>query len=259
MVLKVLDATGAPQNLSTTTDQSGNLVGSSCITDPTSGAKAVVQVLHTGDANAPGGAAGAMLVGSVPQLVNSAGTLDRGHAAPGSVGVAAVSSDGAKTTYRYFSSGNTPAATPTDVLTLTGSSTKTVRIKKVILSGVATSAGQFIWTLVRRAAPNTGGSSTAGAAAKHDLTDSAATATINLYTVNPGVLGTLNATVRGGRLFHNVVTALQDKLIFDFCTNQDKALILRGTSDIMAINGNGGTLPTGAALDIEIEWEEDNS
>jgi hypothetical protein len=259
MALKVLDATGAQQNLSTTTDGSGNLVGSTCITDPSTGAKQSVSILHTGDGNAPGSQANSALVGSVSQLVNGSGTLDRGRSAPGTLGVVAVSSDGVKATYRYYSSGNTPAATPTDVLTLTGSSSKTIRIKKVVLSGYASSAGQFVWTLVRRSAANTGGSSSAGVAAKQDLTDGAATAAIALYTANPGTLGTAVATIRGGRLFHNVTTAQQDKLVFDFCTNQDKALVLRGTSDILAINGNSGTLPSGAALDIEIEWEEDNS
>jgi len=36
-------------------------------------------------------------------------------------------------------------------------------------------------------------------------------------------------------------------------------VVLRGAADILAVNGAGGTLPSGAALDIEIEWEEDLS
>jgi hypothetical protein len=42
MTLVVQDATGAKQNMSTTTDASGNLVGSTCVTDPNSGAKQAV-------------------------------------------------------------------------------------------------------------------------------------------------------------------------------------------------------------------------
>jgi hypothetical protein len=179
--------------------------------------------------------------------------------APGSPGVLAVSSDGAKATYHYFSAGNTPAATPTDVLTITGSATKTVRIKKIVLSGLATTAGQYVWLIVRRSSANTGGTSTAPTPLKHDVNDPAATATLTLYTVNPGAIGTQIGTVRGGRLFHNVTTAQNDRLVFDFSTNQDKALILRGTSDIIAINGNSVALPAGATLDVEISWEEDSS
>jgi hypothetical protein len=48
-------------------------------------------------------------------------------------------------------------------------------------------------------------------------------------------------------------------LVWDFSTRQDKALILRGTTDFIAINGNGATVPAGGAIDYEIEIEEDNS
>ena len=191
-------------------------------------------------------------------LYNGA-TMDRARSAPGAIGVTAVSSDGSKATFRYFSAGNTPAATPTDIFTLTGSGTKTVRIKKIVLSGLATTAGQMVWNLIRRSAVNTGGTSTAPTAMKHDTSDGAATAVMALYTVNPAGLGTAVGTVRGGRLFHALATAQNDRLVFDFSTNQDKALILRGVTDILAINGGGAALPAGATLDIEIEFEEDNS
>lgn len=257
MPLRVLDASGTPQNLSTTNDAGGNLVGATCLTDPSSGNKASVQAFHSADAQSFGTSVG-IYSGGVEVLFNGA-TYDRARAAPGLLGGTLVSSDGSKATYRYFSAGNTPAATPTDVLTLTGSATKTIRVKKIVLSGLATTAGQFVWLLVRRSTANSGGTSTAPAVQKHDTGDGAATAVLALYTVNATSLGTAVGTVRGGRLFHALTTAQNDRLVFDFSTNQDKALVLRGTTDILAINGNGGTLPTGATLDIEIEFEEDNS
>lgn len=174
-------------------------------------------------------------------------------------GMLRVSADGVKATYRYFSSDNTPAATPTDVFTITGSASKTIRIKKIVLGGKAGTAGHFVWLLIRRSTANTGGTSTAPAGLKHDTNDPTAAATLALYTVNASPLGTTVGTVRGGRLFHNLATAQPDRLVWDFSTNQDKALILRGATDILAINGAGGTLPASATLDIEIEWEEDAS
>lgn len=179
--------------------------------------------------------------------------------APGAPGVAAVNSEGYKATYRYYSAGNTPAALPTDVLTLTGSATRTVRVKKIVLSGLATTAGQMVWSLIRRSAINTGGTSTAPVPSKHDPNDPAPTAALALYTINPTGLGATVATVRGGRLFHNLATAQNDRLVFDYSTNQDKPLILRGTTDILALNGGAVALPSGATLDIEVEFEEDNS
>jgi hypothetical protein len=170
------------------------------------------------------------------------------------------SSEHRKASFRYFSAGNVPAATPTDVFTITGSATKTVRIKKIQLSGLATTAGQFVWLLVRRSAVDTGGTKTTPVGQANDVTnDGSATAVLGLYTVNPTGLGTAVGTYRGGRMFHALVTAQNDRLVFDFANLQDKALILRGVTDILAINGAGATLPAGATLDIEVFWEEDAS
>lgn len=221
MATQVQDGQGVLRNLSTTVDNAGNIVGSTCITDPSaSGAKAFV--------NAPG----ALLVST---------------------------DGGSKATYRYYSAGNTPAATPTDVFTITGSATKTIRIKHIKLTGSAGTAGQFVWYLVRRSGANTGGTSTAPTPLKHDSSDAAATAALALYTANPTGLGTTVGNISGVRLFHNVTTAAPDRFIWDFSTRNDKALVLRGTGDVLAINGNGAALPTGAVLDITVEFEEDAS
>lgn len=193
-----------------------------------------------------------------PGLYNGA-TIDRARSAPGSLGAALVSSDGAKATYRYASLGNTPAATPTDILTLAGSATKTVRVKTVKVSGLATTAGQMPVALVRRSAANTAGTLTNPAAVKHDINDAAATAVVALYTANATGLGTAVGNVGAKRLFLNLSTGQEDQAVWDFSTRQDKALVLRGVSDILAINLGGAAVPAGGVLDFEIEWEEDNS
>lgn len=74
MSYTTLDGTGAKQAFSTTTDGSGNLVGSTCVTDPTSGNKQAVGTTHSADNEAlPGNSA---LVSSVPLLFNQT-TFDR--------------------------------------------------------------------------------------------------------------------------------------------------------------------------------------
>lgn len=74
MPLDVLDGTGAQQNMSTTLDASGYLVGSTCVTDPSSGAKQRVSTDHSSDGNAlPNNSA---LVASVLELFNGV-TYDR--------------------------------------------------------------------------------------------------------------------------------------------------------------------------------------
>lgn len=159
-------------------------------------------------------------------------------------------------TYKYSSLGNTPAATPTDIFTITGSASKTIRITKIVVSGLATTAGQLNPLLVRRSAANTGGTSTAPTPLKRDTNDVAASATLALYTANPTV-GTAVGTLDSCRLFLALATATPDACRFEFGVNNDKMLILRGTSDILAINFAGAAVPAGGIVDIDVEWVEE--
>lgn len=73
MSLDVLDGIGVQRNMSTTTDASGNLVGSTCITDPSgSGAKAAVATPADASALAGNG----VQIANVPMLFNGT-TYDR--------------------------------------------------------------------------------------------------------------------------------------------------------------------------------------
>ncbi len=173
--------------------------------------------------------------------------------------MAAVSSDGTKATYRVSGVGLTPAAACTDFITITGSGSKTVRLKSIRLSGIATTAGAIPVQLIRRSAVNTGGASSAATAVKHDINDGAASAAVAVYSANPTGLGTAVGAMATDRLFLNLSTAAPLPVVRDFAIRQDKAAILRGTTDIIAINFGGNTIPSGGAVDYEIEWEEDNS
>ena len=185
--------------------------------------------------------------------------------APGAPGAVLASSDGAKATYRYAVQGFSPVATPTAMLIIQGSATKTIRIKRIKVSGVATAAGNMPIQLARWSTAGTQGSAalTALTAGKHDVNDAAATAVVS-------TVGTANYTTQGtGSAVPIAADRVQlaaagsgigfSPLTFDFATRQDKALILRGTSDYIVISGNGGAVPTGGLLDFEIEQEEDNS
>jgi hypothetical protein len=198
-----------------------------------------------------------------PGLINGAGTVDRMRAAPGTTGVAAVSSDGTKATYRYALTGFSPVATPTAMAVLQGSASKTVRIKRIKISGVATANGNMQFQLTRRSTAGTLGSAvlTALTAAKHDVNDAAATATVSTVgTANYTALGTSAGQLAADRIgLCTTATGVPTPLVYDFSTRQDKALILRGASDFITIDGNGSAVPAGASIDIEIETEEDNS
>jgi hypothetical protein len=203
---------------------------------------------------------------SEAHVVYNGATWDRGRAAPGGLGVTAVSSDGAKTTYRFAQLAVAPYAAPTDFIQIGGSATKTVRIKKIKLSGGATAAGNMPVQLIRRSTSYTTlGSAALNAvtAGQHDTGDAGVTATVKyVSTANITSLG----TPVGGPLGADRIQmpALGSgigftPLVFDFCRNQDKAIILRGATDFLWINLNGAAIPSGGVIDFEIELEEDSS
>lgn len=175
-----------------------------------------------------------------------------------------VSSDGGKATYQYAVSAFAPQATPTAMVVIQGSSTKTLRIKKIRVAGVATAQGNMKVQLARWSTAGTLGSAvlTALTAVLHDTKDAAATGVVSTVgTANYTTEGTGSATpMLCDRIFMGVVaTGIITPNEFNFATRNDKALILRGTGDIITISGNGSAVPSGGVLDISIEIEEDNS
>lgn len=110
-----------------------------------------------------------------------------------------------KATYKAYSAGFTPGATPQDVFSITGSATKIVKITRMFLSSVQTTAGINGWQIVKRSTANTGGTSAAVTALRADANDAAQTATVLQYTANP-TAGTLIGNVWSS-LINSLLTA----------------------------------------------------
>lgn len=164
-----------------------------------------------------------------------------------------VNSEGVRATYSYASITNTPAATPTDILTLTAT-TLPLRVSRIEVGGLATTAGSMPVAIILRSAATTGGTSTAPAAVRHNPSDQAATATLGLFTAN-GTVGTAFGTLRNSRVFLNVATAQADRCVMDFGERNEKAIVVP-VGYTLAIGGNGATVPSGGVLDLSITWEE---
>lgn len=183
--------------------------------------------------------------------VNSDGTIN------------AKPSDGAKTTYAASQLLFTPAATPTDVFTITGSATKAVRITRIEVTGLATTAGTVDVALVMRSTANSGGTSTGSPSAiPYDSNSAAASATVLAYTANPTLGTAIGAAttgyIRAQRAFLNVAaTGASEHINFDFGNRPSQAVVLRGITQVLAVNLNGNTLPTGTKLSISVEWTEE--
>ena len=173
----------------------------------------------------------------------------------------AVSTSGVRATYHYVAADVTPVATATDVVVLSGSATKVVRVTKVTLVGTATAASIYDHYVIKRTAANTGGTSTTPTAAKSDSNDPAQSATIRLYTANPSALGT-GVTVEANKTYLSASAtpgAAALPIVYTFGTRGDKPIVLRGTSESLAFNFGGAAVPSGANLYIAIEWTEDDA
>ena len=173
--------------------------------------------------------------------------------------VLSVSHNGTRATFHYVAQDVTPVATATDVLVLSGSASKVIRVTKVSLVGTATAASIYDHYVIKRTAANTGGTSTSVTAAKSDSSDDAQTATLKLYTANPSGLGT-GISVEANKTYLSASAtpgAAALPIVYTFGTRNDKAIVLRGASESLAINFGGQAVPAGASLYLNIEWTED--
>jgi len=173
--------------------------------------------------------------------------------------VVGISTNGTRATFHYVAQDITPVATATDVLVLSGSATKVIRVTKVVIVGTATVASIYDHYVVKRTVANTAGTSTNVTAAKSDSSDDAQTATLALYTANPSAVGTGIAVEANKTYLSASATPGAAALpsTYTFGTRNDKAIVLRGTSESLAINFGGQAVPSGASLYLSIEWTED--
>lgn len=148
-----------------------------------------------------------------------------------------------------------PAATPSDVVILNGSASKSVRITRVEISMSATAAGIQDVALVRRSAVNTGGTATTPTPVPHISTDAAASAVLSQYSANP-TTGATVGTVREGKLAVSASGGLAS-VVWEFPLTRGKGLTLTGVAQGLAINFGGAALLTGEVLAYSIEWIEE--
>jgi len=162
-------------------------------------------------------------------------------------------------TYHAVIADATPAATATDVMTLCGSATKTIKLTRVQATADATAAGVIDFYTFIRTAANTGGTSAAVTPASHDSNNAAATAVVLKYTANPSALG-------AGNMFaadHYALPAAASTgypgtpWLEDMGIRNTQPVVLRGTANCFAFNLNGQTIPAGMNLYVTIEWTEE--
>jgi len=169
--------------------------------------------------------------------------------------IAVYETDTIKATYSATANFSAPNLA-TDVFTITGSASKMVTVTAIYMSATQTTSGTMAVYLVKRSTANTAGTSTARTPTPYDSNDPAATATVLSYTANPTV-GTLVGNLQVQHMSAmTAATANSDRLNIQLGSTIAKGIVLRGTSQVLAVNLNGVTY-TGNSLYITVEFTEE--
>lgn len=183
-----------------------------------------------------------------------------------SVNYAQVGMDSTQQTYRASASFTPFATAPLALVTIIGSATKTVRVKRILIGGVATALADTLFRLTRVSVIGTGGTAVAPTIGKNDTNSAAATAVVQHYTTAAQSTGTVGSTLSHWRQFVATVTTPATAYVnptyqvFPECGIGGQSLVLRGTSDMLQVeNFNAGNLGAATVLEYVVEWIEDAS
>ena len=162
----------------------------------------------------------------------------------------------------------TPVATPTDLVIIEGSATKTIRVLSMSISTTNTAAGSQQFFLVKRSAADTTGTFVAATAIPWDSADTATANRVGHFTANPGVLGATVGTINTKRVASPVaIPATFAGVSVDTSVETIPALflpaaintpvMLRGVAQCLAINFNGAALVAGQTHAYTVVWTEE--
>ena len=199
-------------------------------------------------------AGGTFLNQSMTAGTNIIGKFGIDQTTPGTTNLVALAA--AAATYSASIVGLATAVTATDIFTITGSATKTIRVSKILINGVQTTAAQINVLIVKRSTANTAGTSTAPTRVPYDSASAAATATVLAYTANP-TLGTAVGTGSAIRVFVPGAATASDAqgLVVVSGDVGQQMMTLRGIAEVLAVNLNSTTV-AGSAINVTVEWTE---
>lgn len=179
---------------------------------------------------------------------------------------ASVTQDTSIASYRASASFTPFATAALALVTIIGSASKTVRVKRIMIGGAATALADTLFRLTRVSVIGTGGTAVAPTVVKHDTSAGSATAVVQHYTTAAQSTGTVVSAASHWRQFIATVTtpatAYTDptKQVFPEAGMLGQALVLRGTSEMLQIeNLNAGNLGAATVLEYVVEWTEDAS
>lgn len=150
-------------------------------------------------------------------------------------------------------------STATDIWTLPGNASTTVKVLWLLITSVATAAATGRLQVVLRTVADTAGTRVVDTAVAMDSRDAAASSIPGHYTVHPSALGAGTAILSlqfGQQAVNSIPIAAP--FFLDFRTFYGgKALRLAGVSQILAVNAAAALGASGNAWDITVAWTEE--
>lgn len=160
--------------------------------------------------------------------------------------------------FHFGGSALAPVATPTAIVVIKASSTKTVYLRRVVLQGAATAAGTMPCLITKRTTDGTPGSAVLAAiTAAKGTNDAANTGSVSTVgTANYTTLGTANGVVAAGRLQMTALATGVAAVPFVWEAAQPISL-LQGSTEEFTIELGGAALPSGGVVDWQVVTEEE--
>jgi hypothetical protein len=164
-----------------------------------------------------------------------------------------------KATYATVIRNFVPISNATDMITISGSASRTIRVTRGILTATQTTAGTNEFFVIKRSTANSGGTSAAATVVPYDRLNPAASAAVVTYSANPVTLGTTVGNVTVPKVLCPTTTSLADRdTVFDFTLGGlTQGIVLRGTGDVLALSFNGVSIPSGLNINFTLEWVEE--
>lgn len=168
-------------------------------------------------------------------------------------------------TYSAVSIALAPASAATDIFCISGSTTKSISVKRISITGTATTLNEGQFTLLRRVSLDTGGTPASGTAlpvaAKNNPNDGAAVAVLTAYTANPTIVDSSPTYLRTSWLTTPITTSVVINRPIIWLAGQQVDSFSRafdipaGVTGQICVNMNATTI-SGGKLDIDITWTE---
>jgi hypothetical protein len=162
--------------------------------------------------------------------------------------------------FHYAGSALTPVATPTDIIKVFASASKTVYLRRIRIGGAATAAGSMVVVVTKRTTAGTTTSATLTAVTPcPPSTGVANTGTVKVVSVaNVDAQGTAAGVVAAGRINMVAIGSAATSgagEVFEFVPVFPPCLAADSVEEF-TIEGGGSAVPSGGKIDWEVVIEE---